>query len=76
MGKTLVFDDSFEHEVWNDSSRRRVILIFDIFHPDLTHEEVAFLKALEARTVKVPYNNLMQRYLAESTSVSWVYGRT
>ena len=69
----LVFDDSFEHEVWNDSSRRRVIP--DMFHPDLTHEEVAFL-ALETRTVNVTYNNLMQRYLAESTSVSWVYGRT
>jgi aspartyl/asparaginyl beta-hydroxylase (cupin superfamily) len=76
MGQMLVFDDSFEHEVWNDSSARRVILIFDTFHPDLTREEIVFLKALEARTVKVTYNNLMQRYLAESTSVSWVYSRT
>jgi aspartyl/asparaginyl beta-hydroxylase (cupin superfamily) len=75
LGQLLVFDDSYEHEVWNDSAARRVILIFDIFHPDLTGEEVAFLKALEARTVKVTYNALMQKYLAESSNVAWVYGQ-
>jgi hypothetical protein len=33
-----------------------------------------------AQVVRAPssrgYSNLMRRYLAESTSVSWVYGRT
>lgn len=75
MGEMLVFDDSFEHEVWNDSRARRVVLIFDIFHPDLTAEEVAFLEALEARTVKVTYNNAMRKYRSQSSSVAWVYGR-
>jgi ornithine lipid ester-linked acyl 2-hydroxylase len=28
-GKTLVFDDSFEHEAWNDSDEVRVVLFID-----------------------------------------------
>lgn len=35
-GKLLVFDDSIEHEAWNDSDRDRVILIFDVWRPELS----------------------------------------
>src|ERR1700730_11636190 len=28
-GRALVFDDTFEHEVWNDSARERVVLFID-----------------------------------------------
>ncbi len=35
-GKTLIFDESFEHEVWNKGTGRRIILILDFWHPDLT----------------------------------------
>lgn len=38
-GKMLVFDDSFEHEVWNETSGKRVILIIDLIHPDVTQEQ-------------------------------------
>jgi len=38
-GKALVFDDSFEHETWNRAEQDRVVLLFDVWHPDLTHEE-------------------------------------
>ncbi|GHE27143.1 hypothetical protein GCM10017673_31500 [Streptosporangium violaceochromogenes] len=34
-GKCLVFDDSFEHEVWHDGDRPRVILLLDVCHPAL-----------------------------------------
>jgi Aspartyl/Asparaginyl beta-hydroxylase len=34
-GRCLVFDDSWEHEVWNDSAAPRSILLLDIVHPDL-----------------------------------------
>ena len=34
-GRAVVFDDSFEHEVWNLSSARRILLIFDLIHPDI-----------------------------------------
>ncbi len=34
-GKLLVFDDSFEHEVWHRGTEDRVILIVDFIHPQL-----------------------------------------
>ncbi|MEJ8675573.1 aspartyl/asparaginyl beta-hydroxylase domain-containing protein [Chromobacterium amazonense] len=53
-GKLLIFDDSFEHEVWNDSNETRVILLFDVFHPDLQQEErlaLEFLAKLWRRSI-------------------------
>jgi aspartate beta-hydroxylase len=38
-GEFLVFDDSFDHEVWNDSDQERIVLIMDFWHPDLTRAE-------------------------------------
>jgi beta-hydroxylase len=32
-GKSLVFDDSFPHEVWNDSGEYRVVLFVDFVRP-------------------------------------------
>lgn len=37
-GKCLVFDDCYEHEVWNKTKRERVLLLFDLWHPDLAGE--------------------------------------
>ena len=38
-GELLVFDDTIEHEAWNDSAQDRVVLIFDIWRPELSAEE-------------------------------------
>jgi aspartate beta-hydroxylase len=35
-GRCIIFDDTFEHEAWNGSERTRIVLIFDIWNPDLT----------------------------------------
>jgi beta-hydroxylase len=32
-GKSLIFDDSFEHEVWNDTDGIRVVLFMDVIRP-------------------------------------------
>ena len=32
-GKTMIFDDSMEHEAWNDSGETRVVLLFEIWRP-------------------------------------------
>lgn len=42
-GKCLIFDDSFEHEAWNRSDQLRVVLIFEIWHPDLSEVERQYL---------------------------------
>ena len=39
VGKLLIFDDTIEHEAWNDSDQDRIVLIFDIWRPELSPEE-------------------------------------
>lgn len=39
VGKTIVFDDTIEHEAWNDSDQLRVVLIFDLWAPALDPAE-------------------------------------
>ena len=38
-GKVLIFDDSFEHEVWHQGPSYRLVLIVDLWHPELTVDE-------------------------------------
>ncbi|XP_047205852.1 aspartyl/asparaginyl beta-hydroxylase isoform X13 [Girardinichthys multiradiatus] len=35
-GKILIFDDSFEHEVWQEADSYRLIFIVDVWHPELS----------------------------------------
>ena len=39
VGKMLIFDDTIEHEAWNDSDEDRIVLIFDVWRPELSPEE-------------------------------------
>lgn len=39
LGEAWAFDDTIEHEAWNDSDETRVILIFDIWNPLLSAAE-------------------------------------
>jgi aspartate beta-hydroxylase len=38
-GKAFVFDDTFEHDAWNDSDVPRAVLIFDIWSPYMSVAE-------------------------------------
>jgi aspartate beta-hydroxylase len=38
-GELIIFDDTMEHEAWNKSSELRVVLLFDIWRPELTEAE-------------------------------------
>jgi aspartyl/asparaginyl beta-hydroxylase (cupin superfamily) len=40
-GKALIFDDMTTHEAWNDSDRIRVVLIADLWRPELSAAERA-----------------------------------
>ncbi|HSV04065.1 MAG TPA: aspartyl/asparaginyl beta-hydroxylase domain-containing protein [Phenylobacterium sp.] len=48
MGAAWVFDDTIEHEAWNDADALRVILIFDIWNPNLEPAERELVCALLA----------------------------
>lgn len=45
-GKAWVFDDTIEHEAVNQSDRTRVVLIFDIWRPELSEEERGLVATL------------------------------
>ncbi|XP_070238452.1 aspartyl/asparaginyl beta-hydroxylase isoform X6 [Bos mutus] len=45
-GKVLIFDDSFEHEVWQDAASFRLIFIVDVWHPELTPHQRRSLPAI------------------------------
>jgi aspartyl/asparaginyl beta-hydroxylase (cupin superfamily) len=48
-GELVVFDDSMEHEAWNLSREQRVVLLFDVWRPELSERERALVAAtLEA----------------------------
>ena len=47
-GVAFAFDDTIDHEAWNDSDHMRVVLIFDVWNPHLSLEEQALLKQFYA----------------------------
>jgi aspartyl/asparaginyl beta-hydroxylase (cupin superfamily) len=47
-GKAFVFDDTIEHEAWNDSDQLRVVLILDLRNPYLAPAEREMVTALSA----------------------------
>ena len=49
-GKCLIFDDSLEHESWNYTEETRIVLIVDLWHPDLAPQEIALLEGLHYYT--------------------------
>jgi len=49
-GKLLIFDDTWQHRAWNNSDQQRVVLIFELWHPDLSEgEKLAVSRSFEAR---------------------------
>lgn len=45
-GRAFVWDHSYEHEAWHEGDVTRIVLIVDIWHPDLANAEVKFLSTL------------------------------
>ena len=63
-GRGFVFDDSFEHEVWNEGDSRRIVFIARFYHPALTESEIDALGTLHERVrALVGENTATQREL-------------
>lgn len=45
-GKLLIFDDSFEHEAKNPTGELRIILLFDVWRPEVTPAERAGISSI------------------------------
>ena len=53
-GKMLVFDDSFEHEVWNHSDFVRIVLFMNFWHPCFEDREIPVLERFRAAYERGP----------------------
>ena len=57
-GKIWVFDDTIEHEAWNDSDETRVILLFEVNRPDISAAEqqlvAGIFEAIDSHSGKPP----------------------
>ena len=45
-GEVVLFDDSVEHEAWNLSKELRVVMIFDVWRPELSEKERTLVDAM------------------------------
>jgi len=45
-GEAMIFDDSFEHEAWNDGDSVRAVLLFEIWRPEISEDEKVALTAM------------------------------
>jgi len=55
-GKPFAFDDTIEHEAWNDSDELRAVLIFDVWNPHLTMREQEVIARYYAAADATGYN--------------------
>jgi aspartyl/asparaginyl beta-hydroxylase (cupin superfamily) len=45
-GEIVIFDDTIEHEAWNPTQELRVVLIFDVWRPELSAKERALVATM------------------------------
>lgn len=45
-GEMLIFDDSIEHEAWNRGTSDRIVLLFEIWRPEISDEDRIALTAI------------------------------
>ena len=60
-GKILLFDDSFEHEVRNDTDEERVVLLIRLWHPELMTRGRLASRLVEEAIVKKE-ESIQKRY--------------
>lgn len=57
-GKAFAFDDTIEHEAWNDSDELRAVLICDVWNPHLSIAEQAMIAAYYAAADATGFSTL------------------
>ena len=64
-GKCIAFDDSFEHTAWNHSPKPRLVLILDVWHPDMDE------KARLASVAQNPTENQIYEHHKQQYGSNW-----
>jgi aspartyl/asparaginyl beta-hydroxylase (cupin superfamily) len=60
-GKLLVFDDSFEHEVFNHGDGVRIVLFMNFWHPCFRAEEIPVLERFRSAYEASPLSRVHER---------------
>ena len=55
-GRGFVFDDTIEHEAWNNSDQLRAVLILDAWNPFITEQERGLLRAFYRASDRSGFN--------------------
>ena len=55
VGQPFAFDDTIEHEAWNDSDEMRAVLICDVWNPHLTPREQEYIAEYYRATDEAGY---------------------
>lgn len=63
-GKCIVINDALDHEVWNLTPHERLILIVDLWHPELTAREINTLRGLQ-RYVRLHAGSLLRWWVGQ-----------
>jgi len=61
-GKCLVIDDSYVHEVWHPGIERRIVLIVDVWHPEMNDR----MRRDSLSVVSPQQQELYQRYVSDT----------
>ena len=56
-GRAMIFDDSFEHECWNNAEADRFVLLFAIWHPGWLEHELVLLKNIERHMARIYWDS-------------------
>jgi hypothetical protein len=67
-GGCLVFSDYFEHEAWNRTDQDRIVLIVDLWHPELSPQEIDLLTGLHRYATA--YGRRLHRYWAANAAAA------
>jgi ornithine lipid ester-linked acyl 2-hydroxylase len=57
-GKCLVFNDAYRHSAWNNTDKRRIIIIMDIIRPEFMGKKKIICTSILARHVSYLYNKI------------------
>jgi beta-hydroxylase len=75
-GKSLVFDDSYEHEAWNDTDGVRVVLFMDVIRPLRPPASLLNRAIIKAISVSPFVQDAKRRHLAWERRFEAVRART
>lgn len=77
-GKWLFFNDAFKHSAWNNTDKRRIVLIMDVIRPEFLHKERRICANIRARHFVLQMQNKVRiikqlKYLVKAPLFGLVY---